>query len=191
MAGKKLLSCRVNNKAEEMQSAVRHNFHAETEGDINKLINLKLNASYTYLSLGMYFDRDDVALPKFSSFFLERSEKERDQAEKLLEYQNLRGGRILLQNVAKPSKDDWRSGLDALTYSLDYQKTLNKCITDVHHRADAHHDAHFCDFLEQHFLIDSHDTIKKLGDYIGSLGRLVTSETNGSLGEYLFDKHTL
>lgn len=34
-----------------MQSAVRHNFHAETEGDINKLINLKLNASYTFLSL--------------------------------------------------------------------------------------------------------------------------------------------
>uniref|UniRef100_A0A3P9KX15 Ferritin n=1 Tax=Oryzias latipes TaxID=8090 RepID=A0A3P9KX15_ORYLA len=174
-----------------MQSAVRHNFHAETEGDINKLINLKLNASYTFLSLGMYFDRDDVALPKFSSFFLERSEKERDQAEKLLEYQNLRGGRILLQNIAKPSKDDWRSGLDALTYSLDYQKTLNKWITDVHHRADAHHDAHFCDFLEEYFLIDSHETIKKLGDYIGSLGRLVASETNASLGEYLFDKHTL
>lgn len=48
----------------------------------------------------MYFDRDDVALPHFSSFFLERSEKERDQAEKLLEYQNMRGGRILLQTIA-------------------------------------------------------------------------------------------
>lgn len=48
----------------------------------------------------MYFDRDDVALPKFSTFFLERSMKERDQAEKLLEYQNMRGGRILLQTIA-------------------------------------------------------------------------------------------
>lgn len=47
----------------------------------------------------MYFDRDDVALPKFSSFFLERSMKEREQAEKLLEYQNMRGGRILLQTI--------------------------------------------------------------------------------------------
>lgn len=48
----------------------------------------------------MYFDRDDVALPKFSSFFLERSVKEGEQAEKLLEYQNMRGGRILLQTIA-------------------------------------------------------------------------------------------
>ncbi|KAF3853516.1 hypothetical protein F7725_014204 [Dissostichus mawsoni] len=133
----------------EMQSVVKQNLHAETEGDVNKLINLKLNASYAYLSLGMYFDRDDVALPKFSTFFLERSMKERDQAEKLLEYQNMRGGRILLQTIA------------------------------------------LCDFLEQHFLPDSHDTIKKLGDYIGSLTRITASETHGAMGEYLFDKHTL
>lgn len=49
---------------------------------------------------GMYFDRDNIALPHFSTFFLERSEKEREQAEKLLEYQNMRGGRILLQTIA-------------------------------------------------------------------------------------------
>lgn len=119
-----------------MQSVVKQNLHSETEVDLNKLINIKLTASYTYLALvrlviadlydmdcyfeqvcksanyvagytpppppsqGMYFDRDDVALPHFSSFFLERSEKEREQAEKLLEYQNMRGGRILLQTIA-------------------------------------------------------------------------------------------
>lgn len=174
-----------------MQSAVKQNFHAETEGDVNKLINLKLNASYTYLALGMYFDRDDVALPNFSSFFLERSAKEREQAEKLLEYQNMRGGRILLQNISKPSKEDWKGGLDAMTFSLEYQKTLNTRILDVHRRAGSHTDPHLCDFLEQHFLVDSHDTIKKLGDYIGSLTRITASETTGAMGEYLFDKHSL
>ncbi|KAM4524304.1 ferritin, heavy subunit isoform 1-T3 [Odontesthes bonariensis] len=174
-----------------MQSAVKQNFHAETEGDVNKLINVKLSASYTYLSLGMYFDRDDVALPNFSSFFLERSVKEREQAEKLLEYQNMRGGRILLQTVAKPSKDDWRGGLDALSFALEYQKSLNTCVLDVHRRAGTNNDPHLCDFLEQDFLIDSHDAIKKLGDYVGSLTRLTASETQGSMGEYLFDKHTL
>ncbi|XP_077406893.1 ferritin, lower subunit [Vanacampus margaritifer] len=173
-----------------MQSVVRQNLHAECEGDINKLINLKLNASYTYLSLGMYFDRDDVALNKFSSFFLELSGKEQEQAEKLLEYQNMRGGRILLQTIAKPTKEDWASGLDAMSFSLDYQKVMNTCILDAHGKAGTHFDAHFCDFLEQNFLVDSHDTIKKLGDYIGSLKRITASESHG-LGEYLFDKHTL
>uniref|UniRef100_A0A1A7W6H4 Ferritin n=2 Tax=Iconisemion striatum TaxID=60296 RepID=A0A1A7W6H4_9TELE len=174
-----------------MQSAVKQNFHKDTEGDLNKLINLKLNASYTYLALGMYFDRDDVALPHFSSFFLERSEKEREQAEKLLEYQNVRGGRILLQTIAKPSREDWRGGLDALTFSLEYQKSLNTCILEVHRSADGHKDPHLCDFLEQNFLVDSHDTIKKLGDHVSSLSRLAGSETDGSMGEYLFDRHSL
>lgn len=35
----------------EMQSAVRQNLHTETEADLNKLIKLKLTASYTYLAL--------------------------------------------------------------------------------------------------------------------------------------------
>ncbi|XP_077595544.1 ferritin, lower subunit [Stigmatopora nigra] len=174
-----------------MQSAVRQNLHAECEGDINKLINLKLNASYTYLSLGMYFDRDDVALHKFSTFFLDLSKKEREHAEKLLEYQNMRGGRILMQTITKPSREDWRGGLDALSFSLDYQKAVNTCILEVHVKADTHTDPHLCDFLEQHFLTDSHETIKKLGDYTGSLKRVTASESQGSLGEYLFDKHTL
>ncbi|KAM9426223.1 ferritin heavy chain, oocyte isoform 1-T2 [Pholidichthys leucotaenia] len=174
-----------------MQSAVKQNFSSETEGDLNKLINLELNASYMYLAVGMYFDRDDVALPNFSKYFLDRSVKEREQAEKLLEYQNMRGGRILLQNIAKPSREDWRSGLDAMSFSLEYQKNLNAQILEVHHRAGSHTDPHLCDFLEQHFLIDSHNTIKMLGDYISSLTRITASETHGPIGEYLFDKHTL
>lgn len=174
-----------------MQSVVKQNLHAESEGDINKLINLKLNASYTYLALGMFFDRDDVALPKFSYFFLERSKKERDQAEKLLEYQNMRGGRILLQTIAKPTREDWKGGLDAMSFSLEYQKSLNTCILDVHRRAGSHSDPHLCDFLDEHFLVDSHDTIKKLGDNMGSLGRISAGDATGAMGEYLFDKHTL
>ncbi|XP_034049605.1 ferritin, lower subunit [Thalassophryne amazonica] len=174
-----------------MQSVLKHNFHCECEGDINKLINLKLHASYTYLALGMYFDRHDVALPKFSHFFLERSVKEQKQAEELLEYQNMRGGQILLQTIAKPSRDDWKGGLDAVTFSLEYQKSLNTCVLDVHRRAGTHSDCHLCDFLEQYFLTDSHDTITELGNHVGSLTRITASEIQGSLGEYLFDKHTL
>ncbi|XP_026172140.1 ferritin, middle subunit [Mastacembelus armatus] len=174
-----------------MQSVVKQNLHSESEGDINKLINMKLSASYTYLALGMYFDRDDVALPGFSTLFLELSRKERKQAEKLLEYQNMRGGQILLHTIAKPSREDWRNGLDAMSFSLEYQKSLNTSILNVHRRAGVHTDPHLCDFLETHFLADSHETIKKLGDYVGSLSRITTSETHGPMGEYLFDKHTL
>ncbi|XP_010902978.1 ferritin, lower subunit [Esox lucius] len=174
-----------------MQSQIKHNFHQDNEANINKLVNIKLTASYTFLSLGMYFDSDDVALPGFSRFFLECSSKEREQAGKLLEYQNMRGGKVLLQNIAKPSREDWKGGLDAMAFSLEYQKTLNTSLLEVHSVANTHTDPHLCDFLEQHFLSDSHDTLKKLGDHLSSLTRISSSKTHGCMGEYLFDKHTL
>ena len=34
-----------------MHSAVKQNYHLETEADLNKLVNVKLAASYTYLAL--------------------------------------------------------------------------------------------------------------------------------------------
>lgn len=49
-----------------MKSALKQNLHLETEADINKLANLMLNASYTYLSL--------VRVATFLSF-LKRTEK--------------------------------------------------------------------------------------------------------------------
>ncbi|GCC46643.1 hypothetical protein chiPu_0031040, partial [Chiloscyllium punctatum] len=46
-----------------------------------------------------YFDRDDVALHHFSQFFKAQSQEKQEHAEKLLKFQNQRGGSVLLQDV--------------------------------------------------------------------------------------------
>jgi len=46
-----------------------------------------------------YFDRDDVALKGFHKFFKKCSSEEREHAEKMMKYQNLRGGRVVLQPI--------------------------------------------------------------------------------------------
>ncbi|GCC44931.1 hypothetical protein chiPu_0028797, partial [Chiloscyllium punctatum] len=46
-----------------------------------------------------YFDQDDVALRHFAEFFKEQSHEEWDHAKKLMEFQNKRGGQVLLQDV--------------------------------------------------------------------------------------------
>lgn len=48
----------------------------------------------------MHFDRDDVALYGFAKFFKKLSDEEREHAEKLMKYQNRRGGRVVFQDVA-------------------------------------------------------------------------------------------
>ncbi|CAN0561969.1 unnamed protein product [Rangifer tarandus platyrhynchus] len=48
-------------------SQVRQNYHQDSEAAINRQIHLELSASYVYLSMSYYFDRDDVALKIFAN----------------------------------------------------------------------------------------------------------------------------
>lgn len=50
-----------------MSSQMCENYSTELEAAVNGLVNLHLQVSYTYLSLGIYFDRNYVALETTSS----------------------------------------------------------------------------------------------------------------------------
>jgi ferritin heavy chain len=166
-------------------SQVRQNFHQESEASINKQINMELYASYTYLSMAYYFDRDDVALPGFHEYFKKQSDEEREHAQKLMKYQNQRGGRIVLKDIIKPGVD-FESPLIAVSSALQLEKTVNQSLLDLHSLASSHNDPQLCDFLESEFLTEQVESIKQLGDYVTQLKRVGTG-----LGEYLFDKETL
>merc|ERR1712058_76329 len=133
-------------------SQCRQNYHEESEAGINRQINMELYASYTYQSMSFYFDRDDVALPGFAKFFAKSSNEEREHAEKLMKYQNKRGGRIVLQDIKKPDRDEWGSGLEAMQVALQLEKSVNQSLLDLHKTADGHSDAQLCDFLESNYL---------------------------------------
>jgi len=168
------------------QTQPRQNYHAECEAGINKQINLELYASYVYQSMAFYFDRDDVALKGFSNFFKKSSEEEREHAEKLMKYQNKRGGRVVLQNIQKPDRDEWGTGLEAMTMALSLEKNVNQSLLDLHKLGDTHGDPQFCDFLESNYLEEQVEAIKQLSDYVTNLKRV-----GPGLGEYTFDKETL
>uniref|UniRef100_UPI00398EF2BA ferritin heavy chain, oocyte isoform-like n=1 Tax=Pristiophorus japonicus TaxID=55135 RepID=UPI00398EF2BA len=172
-----------------MASQVRQNHHQDCENAVNKQINMELYSSYIYLSMSYYFDRDDVALRHFAEFFKEQSHEEREHAEKLMEFQNRRGGRIILVDIKKPEQDEWSNGLEVMQRALQMEKNVNQSLLDLHKLSTGSTDPHLCDFLETHYLDEQVKMIKKLGDHITNLKRLGAPE-NG-LGEYLFDKHTL
>uniref|UniRef100_A0A8C7FJ45 Ferritin n=1 Tax=Oncorhynchus kisutch TaxID=8019 RepID=A0A8C7FJ45_ONCKI len=121
---------------------VRQNFHQDCEAAINRQINLELYASYVYLSMAYYFDRDDQALHNFAKFFKNQSHEEREHAEKLMKVQNQRGGRIFLQDVKKPEKDEWGSGVEALESALQLEKSVNQSLLDLHKVCSDHNDPH-------------------------------------------------
>ncbi|XP_072860657.1 ferritin heavy chain A [Pogona vitticeps] len=172
-----------------MESQIRQNYHRDCEAAVNRMVNMELYASYVYLSMSSYFDRDDVALHHVAKFFRSQSHEEREHAEKLLKFQSQRGGRVLLQDIKKPEKDAWGTTLDAMEAALQLEKSVNKAHLDLHRLASDQGDPHLCDFLESHYLDEQVKSIKLLGDYVTNLRRLGAAQ--GGLGEYLFDKHTL
>lgn len=168
------------------QTQPRQNYHQDCEAGVNKQINLELYASYCYQSMAYYFDRDDVALPGFYKFFSDSSTEERGHAEKLMKYQNKRGGRVVLQNIQKPERDEWGTGLEAMQVSLALEKNVNQSLLDLHKVAEQTNDSQFCDWLESEYLGEQVDAIKQISDYITNLKRV-----GPGLGEYMFDKETL
>ena len=119
----------------------------------------------------------------FAKFFKHKSDEEREHAEKLMKYQNKRGGSVLLKDIQRPEKDSWGSGLDALQTGLDLEKKVNQSLLDLHALAKSHNEVNLCDFLECEYLQGQVDDIKELGDKITQL-KLAGS----GLGEYIFDQ---
>nr|AAQ12076.1 ferritin-like protein [Pinctada fucata] len=163
-------------------SQPRQNFHVESEAGINRQINMELYASYTYQSMSFYFDRDDVALPGFAKFFKHSSDEEREHAEKLMKYQNKRGGRIVLQDIKKPDRDDWGTGLESMQVALQLEKSVNQSLLDLHKVADTHGDAQMMDFIESEYLEEQVNAIKEISDHITQLKRV-----GPGLGEYQYE----
>ncbi|KAJ7327239.1 hypothetical protein JRQ81_016998 [Phrynocephalus forsythii] len=172
-----------------MASQVRQNFHVDCEAAVNRLVNLKLHASYVFLSMSYHFDRDDVALSHVAKFLKEKSKEKTEHAEKFLRYQNKRGGRALLQDIKKPEKEEWGNSLEALQSALDLEKKVNQALLDLHKLAMEKGDPHLCDFLESEYLEEQVKAIKQLGDHLTNLRRLGLPASG--MGEYLFDKLTL
>ena len=108
-----------------MVSRIRQNFKEECEALINKQINMEFYASYVYMSMSAYFDRDDQAYPGFAAFFKKSSDEEREHGEKFIKYQNKRGGKVVFQDVAKPTTMEWGTPLEALEAALELEKTVS------------------------------------------------------------------
>ncbi|XP_062457012.1 ferritin, higher subunit-like [Rhea pennata] len=179
-----------------MESRVRQNYHRDCEAAVNRVANLELHAAYVCLSMALYLERDDVALPRVAWLLRARAHQERERAEELLRLQARRGGRALLPDVQKPPRDAWGSALELLEAALQLQRSVNQALLELHGLATAKGDPHLCDLLERRYLREQVEAIKMLGDHVTTLRHLAAGAGGPAgdplaLGEYLFDRLSL
>uniref|UniRef100_A0A0D9XN81 Ferritin n=1 Tax=Leersia perrieri TaxID=77586 RepID=A0A0D9XN81_9ORYZ len=158
------------------QSLARQKYVDECEAAINEQINVEYNASYAYHSLFAYFDRDNVALKGFAKFFKESSDEEREHAEKLMKYQNMRGGKVRLQSIVTPLTEfdhpEKGDALYAMELALALEKLVNEKLHNLHSVASRCNDPQLTDFVESEFLAEQVEAIKKISEYVAQLRRV-------------------
>ncbi|KAI4545555.1 hypothetical protein MG293_005821 [Ovis ammon polii] len=95
-------------------------------------------ASYVYLSMAFYFDRDDVALKRFSHFFLHCSHKHKEQIESLMHLQNQKSvnqSLLYLHQLATDKNDPYLCHFlktRHLDQQIEFIKELGDHVSNLH-----------------------------------------------------------
>ncbi|XVE99816.1 hypothetical protein REPUB_Repub03eG0234100 [Reevesia pubescens] len=157
-------------------SLARQKFTVDCEAAINEQINVEYNVSYVYHAIFAYFDRDNVALKGLAKFFKESSLEEREHAEKLMEYQNKRGGKVKLQSILMPLSEfdhaEKGDALYAMELALSLEKLTNEKLLNLRSVAERNHDVQLTDFVESEYLAEQVESIKKISEYVAQLRRV-------------------
>merc|ERR1712055_18784 len=152
------------------QSEIRQNYHKECEALVNKQINIEFCASHVFNSMSCYFTRADQALPGFARFFRKFSTEERKHGAALMEYQAKRGGKVVLQDITKPSKVEWGTVLEAITAVLELEKTVTHSLQELETKAMDRKDFHLAAFI-QRIHGEKVEIVKEIGHWITKIKR--------------------
>eukprot|EP00240_Pyramimonas_obovata_P013676 CAMPEP_0118932570 /NCGR_PEP_ID=MMETSP1169-20130426/10500_1 /TAXON_ID=36882 /ORGANISM="Pyramimonas obovata, Strain CCMP722" /LENGTH=260 /DNA_ID=CAMNT_0006875247 /DNA_START=53 /DNA_END=835 /DNA_ORIENTATION=+ len=158
------------------ESFARQHYHPACEAALNDQLNTEYNVSYIYHAMFAYFDRDNVALPGLAKYFKEASVEEREHAEMMMEYQNMRGGRVKLQSIIMPDLEfgntEKGDALYAMELTLSLEKLNNEKLLALHKVAEECDDPQMTDFIEGTFLEDQVEAIKKVSEMVSQLRRV-------------------
>merc|ERR1719334_482464 len=77
-----------------------------------------------------------------------------------MEYQAKRGGKVVLQDISKPSRMDWGTPLEAMLAVLELEKTVTQTLQQIQTIAKEKNDFHLIDFIQQEFVVKKVNIIK-------------------------------
>lgn len=160
-------------------SFTKFKYPTEIELEINKQIQSELNASHTYLSMASFFSKTEISKFGFSKYFHQMSLEEREHAIKLIQYQNMRGGTVLLKSIESPVKNDWIDFKNSLIDSMEIEKRLTEKLIETNRLAEKLYDLSTINLITETFLPEQMKSIQEIG---GLMSRLCDA------GEYFLDK---
>ena len=140
---------------------------------LNYQINIELFSAYLYLSMASYADAEGLA--GFSNWFKIQAKEEEFHAEKLDNYVNQQGERVVLEAIEKP-ETDFTSMLDLFEKTFKHEKVVTSLINELVKLAREENDYATESFLQWYVIeqveeeANPAEIIQKL-NFIGKDGR--------------------
>ena len=141
------------------------------ESALNEQIRVEYLASYHYHKLAAHFYQLDTGLMKLADYFNRASLEEREHADKLMRYQCMRGGKVVLSTLPVPEMNLEKETevRKSFQLALDLEESVNKKLIELHKVAETEGDAQFSDYLEGEFLGEQVEAIADLSRKISQL----------------------
>ena len=170
-------------------SQVRYHCRPEREAAVNSRAALELHASFQCLARPCSLHHHhDVALQRFSRFFLLRSQ-EHETIDRLMFLQDQRGGRMPFLDIRMSESQQWEHSLQARRDTLYPEEGVSHSPLHLLRPATDSSDADLCPFLEMRHLYQQLESMEKLGDRLTNVCTVGAPEVG--LAEYIFDKLSL
>jgi len=94
----------------------------------NLQINKEFFSEYFYLAMAAWFDKENLS--GFANFFKIQVQEERFHAMKMYDFLSERGGKLILEDIAKP-QIDFESPLEVFELAYEHEKFVSKSINEL------------------------------------------------------------
>ncbi|EFN56681.1 hypothetical protein CHLNCDRAFT_51692 [Chlorella variabilis] len=139
--------------------------------------NSYMNQSYISTSMAAYFSNDTVALPGIAMFMRTNAARAKQDALQFLDYQNMRGGKVVLASIAMPKADYFQEEQGDALHAYELLLALNKLnfskLRALHSTAREEEDPELQDFVN-YKLHELALAIREMGSYVCELKRVGT-----------------
>merc|ERR1719453_1364388 len=122
-------------------SLSRQNFDPASEAALNAQIAVEFTNSHFYTALSAYYARDSVGLMGFAKKYRGESDEERKHALEIVDYVNMRGGKVSMSALLAPPADlaeneELGDALAGAEFALALERLTNEKLLALHKVAE-------------------------------------------------------
>ena len=168
-----------------MQSS-RVNYPHECEQWLNQTIQIYQSVTHSYDHLAAWASSDEINMPGFCKYFRHRSTTTREMSETLINYQVLRGGRFMINEIKPmfPINEMFQYNIEKMiSCALEMEKQIEQKLRQLYSIARSKEDVTTCEFIEKKYLPMQVLLIKSM---VGHSNGLRQAEN-----AYAYDRHTM